>query len=70
MIRALMLTAAAAAVLPLGAQQIQPPKTTLKVGDMAPDFSLQSTDRKTVKLSEQRGHTVVLAFFTAAFTGG
>jgi peroxiredoxin len=37
---------------------------------MAPDFTLRSTDGKQVKLSEQRGHTVVLAFFPAAFTSG
>ena len=72
MIRKFVLVAAAAVAmtLPLAAQQIQPPKTTLKVGDMAPDFTLPSSDRKQVKLSEQRGHTVVLAFFVAAFTGG
>jgi peroxiredoxin len=69
MIRNFVLVAAALA-LPLAAQQIQPPKTTLKVGDMAPDFTLRSTDGKQVKLSEQRGHTVVLAFFPAAFTSG
>jgi peroxiredoxin len=69
MIRKFVLVAAALA-LPLAAQQIQPPKTTLKVGDMAPDFTLRSTDGKQVKLSEQRGHTVVLAFFPAAFTSG
>ena len=71
MIRKFALMAAAfALVLPLAAQQTPPPKTTLKVGDMAPDFTLRSTDNKQVKLSEQRGHTVVLAFFPAAFTGG
>ena len=53
------------------AAQEKPPKTTLKVGDMAPDFTLRSTTGKQVKLSEFRGKSnVVLAFFPAAFTGG
>jgi peroxiredoxin len=69
MIRRFVLLAAALA-LPLAAQQVQPPKTTLKVGDMATEFTLRSTDGKQIKLSEQRGKTVVLAFFPAAFTGG
>jgi len=48
-----------------------PPKTHLKVGDMAPDFELQSTQGKKVKLSDFRGKkNVVVAFFPAAFTGG
>jgi cytochrome oxidase Cu insertion factor (SCO1/SenC/PrrC family) len=50
---------------------LNPPKTTLKVGDVAPDFTLPDTDNKPVKLSDFRGKkTVVLAFFVAAFTGG
>ncbi len=49
-----------------------PPKTQLKVGDMAPDFSLPNTAQKEpIKLSDYRGKkTVVLNFFPAAFTGG
>ena len=43
----------------------------LKVGDAAPDFSLPASTGKTVKLSDYLGkHTVVLAFFPKAFTGG
>ena len=43
----------------------------LKVGDMAPDFTLQGTDGKTHKLSEYRGkQAVVLAWFPKAFTQG
>jgi cytochrome oxidase Cu insertion factor (SCO1/SenC/PrrC family) len=53
------------------AQNIQPPHTSLKEGDMAPDFTLPSTRGEKVTLSSFRGkNTVVLAFFPAAFTGG
>jgi peroxiredoxin len=48
-----------------------PPKTHLKVGDTAPDFTLPATTGKPVTLSELRGKkNVVLAFYPAAFTGG
>lgn len=46
-------------------------KTTLKVGDVAPDFTLISDQWKPVKLSEFRGKkNVILAFYVLAFTGG
>ncbi len=61
----LLLTAA------LTAQTPPPASTTLKVGDMAPNFTLTGTDGKKVTLAEFRGKkNVVLAFFPAAFTGG
>lgn len=40
----------------------------VKVGDMAPDFSLKLTDGSTFKLSEQRGKVVMLQF-TASWCG-
>ena len=53
------------------AQQPAPPKTQLKVGQSAPDFSLTDTNGKPVKLSDFKGKkNVVLAFYVLAFTGG
>jgi peroxiredoxin len=39
-----------------------------EVGSKAPDFTLMNQDRQPVTLSQQRGKTVVLAFFPAAFS--
>lgn len=48
-----------------------PAKADLKVGDMAPDFSLQASDGKTYQLADFRGEqAVVLAWFPRAFTSG
>ncbi len=57
----------------LFAQQnaVTPPHTNLRVGDMAPDFTLPATTGDKVTLSSFRGKApVVLAFFSAAFAGG
>jgi cytochrome oxidase Cu insertion factor (SCO1/SenC/PrrC family) len=57
-----------------GAQDQQQPAiatTNLKVGDVAPDFTLPSDQRTSVSLSSFRGKkTVILAFYVLAFTGG
>ncbi|QTH64846.1 peroxiredoxin [Psychrosphaera ytuae] len=43
----------------------------LKVGDMAPDFSMVGSDGKTYSLSDYKGNkAVVLAWFPKAFTSG
>jgi peroxiredoxin Q/BCP len=53
------------------AQQPTPPKTHLKVGSPAPDFTLRATDGNTYKLSDFKGKkNVVLAIYVLAFTGG
>jgi cytochrome oxidase Cu insertion factor (SCO1/SenC/PrrC family) len=45
--------------------------TNLKVGDVAPDFSLLSNKWEQVKLSDYRGKkNVILAFYVLAFTEG
>ena len=52
-----------------GTPAVSPSK--LKVGDIAPDFTLTDTAGTKVKLSDFRGkNNVVLAFYVFAFTGG
>jgi len=51
--------------------QVPPPKPPLRVGDIAPDVELPSTQGTKVRLSSFLGKkNVVLAFYPAAFTGG
>lgn len=51
--------------------QAPPAAAKLKVGDLAPDFTLPGTDGKTYKLSDFRGQkNVVLAFYVLTFTDG
>jgi len=76
-IYALLATLGLAAVLstppPLRAQE-KPAPMKLKVGDMAPDFTLRYFDGAKVQditLHEFRGKkNVIVAFFVFAFTGG
>jgi len=65
-----MAVAASALSTGAGAQQAAPGQPELKVGDMAPDFTLPGTDGQTYTLSKLRGKTVVLAWFPKAFTAG
>jgi cytochrome oxidase Cu insertion factor (SCO1/SenC/PrrC family) len=53
------------------AQGDKPFELKLKVGDMAPDFTLRDTTMKQVSLHDFRGKkSVALAFYIFAFTGG
>jgi cytochrome oxidase Cu insertion factor (SCO1/SenC/PrrC family) len=69
-----LLFLAPAMPVPLAAQEQQKPaitETNLKVGEMAPDFTLPSDQKDPVTLSQYRGKkTVILAFYVLAFTGG
>lgn len=69
----LLLGLARQVVVPVtaGAQEEAVAKTNLKVGDVAPDFSLLSNEWEQVKLSDYRGKkNVILAFYVLAFTEG
>lgn len=73
----LPLVAVALLCVPLAAQEKKPeppPPLTIKVGDVAPDFTLlhyDGTGVKPVSLHDFKGKkNVALAFFVFAFTGG
>jgi cytochrome oxidase Cu insertion factor (SCO1/SenC/PrrC family) len=64
-----MTTALAAPISQTQKQELA--KTSLKVGDSAPDFTLLSDQWKNVKLSDFKGKkNVFLAIYVLAFTGG
>ena len=41
----------------------------VNIGDTAPAFTLKTTDKSDVSLSDYSGQTIVLAFYPGAFTG-
>jgi peroxiredoxin Q/BCP len=46
-------------------------RSELKVGDVAPGFTLVGSDGRTYRLSDYRGkQVVILAWFAKAFTSG
>ena len=69
-----MLLTAASAASPPDEKPAPPPPMKIKVGDMAPDFTLLVFDGKELKkvsLHDYRGKkNVALAFYVFAFTGG
>ncbi len=63
-----LLLSAMAMRVPGRTQQPVVAHTQLKVGDVAPDFTLPDQNRKPVNLSDFRGKkNVILAFFVQAF---
>jgi len=46
------------------------PVRELKVGDVAPDFTLQNQNRQDTNLSQFRGRPVQVAFYVWAFSPG
>jgi cytochrome oxidase Cu insertion factor (SCO1/SenC/PrrC family) len=53
------------------AKSAPPPPPNIKVGNVAPDFTLKDQAGKEVTLSSFRGKkNVVLVFYVFAFTGG
>ena len=68
---ALLMLAVVAFAAMANAQTPPPAGPELKVGDAAPDFSLEASDGKTYKLSDFKGKkAVVVAWFPKAFTQG
>jgi cytochrome oxidase Cu insertion factor (SCO1/SenC/PrrC family) len=59
------------AALGLGLRAADTPTPTIKVGDMAPNFTLADQNGNKVSLQDFRGKkNVALAFYVFAFTGG
>ena len=73
--RSIFAAAALAGCMVAGAihaqEDVQVNHTSLKAGDMAPDFTLLDNHWKQIHLSDYRGKkNVVLAFYVLAFTEG
>jgi peroxiredoxin len=71
LIALLFITLGAVAAPAFAQEKEEIAKTNLKVGEMAPDFTLLGNDWSPMKLSDFRGKkNVILAFYVLAFTGG
>jgi cytochrome oxidase Cu insertion factor (SCO1/SenC/PrrC family) len=73
--RSIIVTAVLAGGMVTGAiraqEDVKVNHTSLKAGDMAPDFTLIDNHWKQIHLSDYRGKkNVVLAFYVLAFTEG
>jgi len=71
----MIVVAAMAGTMVMGAtrtqEDVKVSHTSLKAGDMAPDFTLLDNKWKQIHLSDYRGKkNVVLAFYVLAFTEG
>ena len=65
------LLSAGLALNAFGQTKTPPPDPKIKVGDVAPDFTLTNTDGKPISLHDFKGKkNVALAFYVFAFTGG
>ncbi len=53
---------------PVGRTKTATETTTLKVGDIAPAFTMRAHDGREIVLGSLVGQKVVLAFFAFAFT--
>ena len=61
----------AGALIPAVRAADTPPPPSVKVGDVAPDFTLTDQNGNKVSLQDFRGKkNVALAFYIFAFTGG
>jgi cytochrome oxidase Cu insertion factor (SCO1/SenC/PrrC family) len=59
------------ATVAMGQTKAAPPEPKVKVGDVAPDFTLKDQTGKEVSLHDFKGKKdVALAFYIFAFTGG
>jgi len=69
--RLLLAVLLAASVLPASYAADETPAPKIKVGDTAPDFTLQDQNGNKVSLHDFKGKkNVALAFYIFAFTGG
>lgn len=69
--RILLALLLAASLLPASHAADETPAPKIKVGDVAPDFTLQDQNGKKVSLHDFKGKkNVALAFYIFAFTGG